>query len=224
MVEFIFMLTRDDRTIEDGVAVLESLQKSGLRYVGFKDVGASPSRQRELTETAHSFDMEVMLEVVSTSLDAEVESLESARNAGVDWVLGGTHPDLGVELLKGTDIKYCPFAGTVTGHPSALGGDIEAIAADAARMTALPGVHGLDLLTYRHATADREELTRAVVEASAGPIIAAGAVVRADQIALLARAGAWGFTVGTAVFDGSVEAGTDIDSRVRYLLDLAASS
>ena len=139
-------------------------------------------------------------------------------------MLGGTHPERGIELLDGSGIKYCPFAGTVSGHPSVLGGDVAAIAEDAARMTALPGVHGIDLLTYRHASAEPEELTRAVVEASAGPVIAAGAVVRPEQIALLARAGAWGFTVGTAVFDGSVEGGTDIGTRVAHLLEVAASS
>ncbi|MCQ7030039.1 hypothetical protein MRO55_26420, partial [Escherichia coli] len=76
----------------------------------------------------------------------------AARAIGVDWVLGGVHPHEGVEILEG--VRYCPFAGTVEGHPSVLTGSIEEIAAHAAELTALPGVHGLDLLAYRHASED----------------------------------------------------------------------
>lgn len=122
------MLTKDDRPIDDAVEVLESLAGSGLRYVGFKDVGADPERQQEITALAHGLEMEVMIEVVSTSADAEAHSVKSARSANVDWVLGGTNPQGGVVLLAGTAIHYCPFPGTVTGHPSVLSGSIEAIA------------------------------------------------------------------------------------------------
>jgi phosphoribosylformimino-5-aminoimidazole carboxamide ribonucleotide (ProFAR) isomerase len=80
------------------------------------------------------------------------------------------------------------------------------------------------LLAYRHATADIEELTRAVVSASAGPVIAAGSVVRDDQIAMLENAGAWGFTIGSAIFDGLFPGAPDIASQVRYVLTVAGES
>jgi NAD(P)H-dependent flavin oxidoreductase YrpB (nitropropane dioxygenase family) len=44
------------------------------------------------------------------------------------------------------------------------------------------------LLAYRHASADIDKLTRAVVAASEGPVIAAGSVVDFDQIDLPAMA------------------------------------
>ena len=70
-----------------------------------------------------------------------------------------------------------------------LEGSIEAIAEDAARLTALDGVHGVDLLAYRHATADPIALTRAVAEAADGPVIAAGSVASFEQIAALEARG-----------------------------------
>lgn len=218
MIEFIFMLTKDDRTITEAIEVLDSISDTGLRYVGFKDVGADPDRQRDITKRAHDLGMEVMLEVVSTSAEAEANSVRSARAAQVDWVLGGTNPEVGVEILAGTDIRYCPFPGIVTGHPSVLSGSIDEIAASAASLSGTAGVHGVDLLTYRHADADPEELTRAVVKACDGPLIAAGAVVTRDQIELLDRAGAWGFTIGSAIFNGQMPGAPSVAAQVRTVL------
>jgi hypothetical protein len=218
MIEFIFMLTKDDRTIVDATEVLDSIADSGLRYVGFKDVGADPARQREITVRAHDLGMEVMLEVVSTSAEAEANSVRSARAAEVDWVLGGTNPEAGTQILAGTDIRYCPFPGTVTGHPSVLSGSIDDIAASAASLSGMEGVHGVDLLTYRHAEADPEKLTHAVVAACDGPVIAAGALVTRDQINLLNRAGAWGFTIGSAIFNGQLPGAPSVPAQVQTVL------
>ncbi|MFF8941896.1 hypothetical protein ACF1A5_06375 [Streptomyces sp. NPDC014864] len=224
MIEFIFMLTHNDRTVDDAPEVLESLRDSGLRYVGFKDVGATPERQRELTEAAHRLGMEVMLEVVSTSREDELNSLRAAREAGVDWVLGGTNADAGLEVLAGSGVRYCPFPGVVSGHPSALSGEISEIADHAKKLTALDGVHGVDLLTYRHAGADPEELTRAVAEAADGPVIAAGSVVTQEQIRLLAHAGAWGFTIGGAIFERKLPGGDTVAGQVKAVLAMAADA
>ncbi len=202
MIEFIFMLTHNDRTVDEAPEVLASLRDTGLRYVGFKDVGATVERRKELVASAHEAGMEVMLEVVSTSMEDELASLRGALDVGFDWVLGGTHGEEGATILAGSGVRYCPFPGTVVGHPSVLEGSIEDIAADTKRLTALDGVSGVDLLTYRHLTEDPLALTRAVVQASAGPVIAAGSVVEDAQIRLLAEAGAWGFTIGGAIFEG----------------------
>ncbi|MGW1617336.1 hypothetical protein ACWCQZ_50220 [Streptomyces sp. NPDC002285] len=224
MIEFIFMLTHDDRTIDDAFEVLESLYDSGLRYVGFTNVGATPEQQRELTEAAHVLGMEVMLGVVSASREDEINSLRAARAANVDWVLGGTHASAGLEILASSGIRYCPFPGFVSGRPSALSGEIAAIAHHAKELTALDGVHGVHLLTYRHARADHEKLTRAVVEATEGPVIAADSVVTKEQILLLARAGAWGFTIGGAIFESKLPGGNTVAGQVKAVLAMAADA
>lgn len=221
MIQFVFMLTHNDATVRNALEVLEQLRGCGLRYVGFKDVGATPEQLAEVTEAAHEQGLEVMLEVVSTSLEEERRSLEAAVPVGVDWVLGGTHPALGTEILSSTELRYCPFPGTVVGHPSVLEGTIEDIAEDARRLTTTPGIDGVDLLAYRHATADIGALTRAVVAVSEGPVIAAGSVVDFDQIRLLAGAGAWGFTIGSAIFEGKLPGGPDVPAQVRAVLEAA---
>jgi hypothetical protein len=223
MINFVFMLTHHDATVPGAVELVSALRGSGLRYVGFKDVGASTAELAEVTAAAHQQGLEVMLEVVSTSAADERRSLEAAGLIGVDWVLGGTHADTGVQILAGTDVRYCPFPGRVVGHPSVLEGSIDEIAADARRLTALPGVAGVDLLAYRHASADAEALTRAVVDAADGTVIAAGSVASVAQIDALARAGAWGFTIGGAIFEGRLPGGPDIAAQVRAVVDATAA-
>ena len=218
MIEFIFMLTHNDATVENARAVIDDVSSSGLRYIGFKDVGASPALLREITSVAHSAGMEVMLEIVTTSADDEVRSLRAAREIGVDWVLGGTHPERGLEILDGAAVRYCPFPGIVEGHPSVLKGAPERIAEHARELTETPGVHGVDLLAYRHETADPVALTRRVVEVTEGPVIVAGSIATIEQIERLDAAGAWGFTIGGAIFEGRLPGGRSVRDQVESVL------
>jgi hypothetical protein len=224
MINFVFMLTHSDSTIPGAIDYVEPMAATGLRYIGFKDVGADPETQAAIAGAARTAGLETMLEVVSVSREDEVRSVRAAIAAGVDWVLGGTNPDAALPLLEGTGIKYCPFPGRVVGHPSVLEGEIDEIAASAAHLTSTPGVHGLALLAYRHATADEPALTRAGVEASHGPVSAAGSVTSAEQIRDLSHAGAWGFTIGSAIFDGQLPGAPDVAAQVREVLAIAAIS
>jgi hypothetical protein len=176
---------------------------------------------REVCASAQDDGLEVMLEVVSTSREDELRSVTAAAEIGVDWVLGGTHPQDGLRALAGTKARYCPFPGRVVGHPSVLEGEIAEIADSAREITALDGVFGLDLLAYRHQTADVAELTRAVVQAASGPVIAAGSVASVAQIRALEGAGAWGFTIGSAIFEGRLPGGPSVAGQIREVLRAA---
>jgi hypothetical protein len=211
LINFIFMLTHADSTVDDALGYVDALAGTGLRYIGFKDIGATPARQSAIARSARDAGFETFLEVVSTTREAEVNSVRVALDAGVDRIMGGTQPDAALPLLAGSAVRYCPFPGHVI--------------ADSARdLSARPGVFGLDLLAYRHASVDIETLTRAVVEASPGPVIAAGSVVRDEQIATLARVGAWGFTIGSAIFDGLFSGAPDIAGQVRHVLSVAEAN
>ena len=164
-----------------------------------------------------------MLEVVSEAADAELRSIEAARALGVDWILGGTHADEALAILAGSPARYCPFPGTIVGHPSLLRGTVESIAADAARLTALDGVHGLDLLAYRF-DGDVEAAVAATVAASAGPVIAAGSVDSPERIRTLARLGVWGYTIGGAIFEGKLPGAPDVADQVREVLRITAEA
>jgi len=226
VIEFVFMLTHHDSTVQSPLEVLDMVRRSGLRYVGFKDVGAEVPVLREVAARAHEAGMEVMLEVVSTSREDELRSVAAAAEIGVDWLLGGTNPVDGLNVLQSVAAarrpRYCPFPGTVLGHPSVLHGTIEEIAASARQITSMDGVFGLDLLAYRHPSADAAQLTRAVVRAASGPVIAAGSVASIAQIRALDEAGAWGFTIGGAIFEGRLPGGPSIDGQVREVLRAAS--
>jgi len=221
MSEFIFMLTHDDRTVDDALGVLEQVKSTGLRHIGFKDVGATAAKQRELAEAAHAAGLVVYLEIVSVDKADEMNSIDAAIAAGVDWILGGKYATDAVGKLAGTGIRFAPFPGRIVGHPSALEGTIEEIAAHAAELTAMDGVDGVDLLAYRHSSVDVLELTAAVVKASHGPVLAAGSVTSESQIVGLAKAGGWGFTIGGAIFDAVLPGDKDVVSQVRTALGFA---
>jgi hypothetical protein len=169
----------------------------------------------------HSDGRPAFLEVVSTSRDDELRSIETGISIGVDYLLGGTHVDDALPLLRGESVRYFPFPGTVVGHPSELKGSIDEIAGHAARMTAEDGVHGLDLLAYRNRTVDPASLVGAVVAAAKAPVIVAGSLDSEERITAVAKAGAWGFTIGQAIFTGRLPGAPSIVAQVDWVLDIA---
>ena len=217
-MNFIFMLTHNDATVPFADKVYEGLRGTALRYVGFKDIGATPEELAVVAEKAHADGLEVFLEVVSTSKESELASLEAARHIGVDWVMGGTHAEEGVRILAGSPVKYCPFPGRIVGHPSILLGSVAEIAQNARDLTAIDGVFGVDLLAYRHPDENPLEVTREVVSASSGPVIVAGSIVTAEQIRQVAAAGAWGFTIGGAIFEGRLPGAPDLAEQINSVL------
>jgi hypothetical protein len=218
MPEFIFMLTHRDVTVESAFEAYSEVYNAGLRYVGFKDIGLSFDRLKALSEAIHEGGQKVMLEVVSERKEDELRSARAALDLGVDYLLGGTHADEVTEILNEYGIRYCPFPGRIIGHPSQLHGSLEEIVESARRLTAMDSVRGLDLLAYRY-NGDVNKLVRAVVEAVDVPVIAAGSVDSVEKIRNLASAGVWGFTVGSAIFDGKFAYdGASIGEQVKSIL------
>lgn len=202
MSEFILMLTHNDRTVANARDLYRGIRGRGLRYVGFKDVGLPFDELAALARELREDGCQTLLEVVSTTREAELASIEAAIALKVDYLLGGRHAHDAVRLLQGTKIQYFPFAGHTRGHPTRLTGDIDGIVDDARALCALDGVHGVDLLAYRF-DGDAPALARRVVAAVNKPVIAAGSIDRPSRIAAMRDAGAWGFTVGSALFEGA---------------------
>jgi hypothetical protein len=219
LAEFIFMLTHNDSTVPNALDICRSLRVPGLRYVGFKDVGLPFDRLKELSAAIHANGQQVMLEVVSESKEEELHSVRAALGLDVDYLLGGTHAREALEILDGTGIRYCPFPGRVSGHPSRLRGTIGEITASARHLASLPGVHGLDLLAYRY-DGDVEALVRSVVDAPHAPVIAAGSVDSIERIRRLSALGVWAFTIGGAIFEGAF-GGTDVREQIETVLAAA---
>lgn len=200
MSDFIFMLTKNDATIANAFEVYEEVRSTNLHYIGFKDIGLPFDQLKKLTDFIHRDGRPVMLEVVSERKEDELRSAQAAVELGVDYLLGGTHAEEVTRILKGTDIRYFPFAGQVFGHPSRLKGTIPEIADSARKLSSMQGVHGVNLLAYRF-DGDVPALIQAVVSAIDVPLIVAGSIDSGARLQTVLNTGAWAFTVGSAIFD-----------------------
>jgi hypothetical protein len=201
-MDFIFMLTRNDRTIEDAAQLVDAVCALGVRHIGFKDIGVPRTTMHDLVKQIKDHDGICYLEVVSTTPEAVTQSLEAGRSLGVDRILGGTDLDE-AERILGDLSNYFPFPGKPVGHPTQLEGSC-ALVADHCATASAHGCGGVDLLAYRATQADPLDLVRAARRAlSRGKLIVAGSVTTETQIHALAHEGVDAFTIGSAVFDGS---------------------
>ena len=148
-IDFIFMLTKDDQTISDARDYVKEIAAAGAKHMGFKDIGLPINELKHLTDDLRKEGVKVYLEVVSLDAESEKRSARFAMDLNVDYLLGGTRPELIAPLVKDHPLKYYPFVGKIEDHPSILTGTIAEISAHAAQITAIDGVDGFDLLTYR---------------------------------------------------------------------------
>lgn len=222
-LRFIFMLTRNDRTVADASQQLQTALSLGVRHIGFKDIGLPLDQLKGLNAAIKAGGATSYLEVVSLDRESEIVSAKAAVEIGVDILLGGTRVDDVLPIIKDTCIQYFPFPGRITGHPSVLEGTIEEIVESAKAMTARDGVHGLDLLAYR-SVENVPELMKAVCAAVSKPVYVAGSIDTPERIAVVKSAGAAGFTIGTAALDGKYPAnGKDVPSQLTAIIrDVAA--
>ena len=201
-MDFIFMLTRNDSTVEDADCLVDQVCDLGVTHIGFKDVGVPSTTMRELVSRIRARGGICYLEVVSTTPEAVIRSLESGAALGVDRILGGTDLSAAQRIL-GDLSRYFPFPGRPVGHPTRLEGSAALVAEHCGTARAM-GCGGVDLLAYRATQAEPLDLVRAARNAlSGGKLIVAGSVHTRQQIHALAESGVDAFTIGSAVFDGS---------------------
>jgi len=201
-MDFIFMLTRNDRTVEDADCLVDQVCDLGVTHIGFKDVGVPSAKMQELVSRIRQRGGVCYLEVVSTTPQSVIRSLESGAALGVDRILGGTDLPAARRIL-GDLSRYFPFPGRPIGHPTRLEGSAALVAEHCGRARAM-GCGGVDLLAYRATQADPLDLVRAARNAlPGGKLIVAGSVNSRQQIRALSESGVDAFTIGSAVFDGS---------------------
>src|SRR5271157_3562541 len=103
-MDFVFMLTRNDTTVENALDLVAIARPLGLKHIGFKDVGAEEPVLRRLTAAIREAGSSPWMEVVSTSREDELRSIALARDLGVDWLMGGVHAEEGLRILSGSAI------------------------------------------------------------------------------------------------------------------------
>jgi hypothetical protein len=220
-MDFIFMLTRNDRTVSDCLHVIDLIEPLGLRHIGFKDIGVTEASAGELVDRIKASGATCYMEVVSTTPQAADWSIRTAAEIGVDRVLGGQEVETAIQILHATGAGYYPFAGRPSGHPTKLAGSPDVIAEDCRRARAA-GCSGVDLLAYRATDADPLELVTAARAAlDGGALIVAGSIHSPAQIRALAAAGVDAFTIGSSAFNGSFS--PDKGSLLSQLRDILAA-
>jgi len=210
------MLTKNDVTVSDALRVFDKIRHSGVQQIGFKDIGLPKEELRRLVRMMHEDQLETFLEVVSETREASMNSARTALELGVDYLIGGTYPEPILDLTRGSGIKFFPYVGRIVGHPCLLRGTIDGIVEDARRVEKL-GVDGINLLAYRF-DGDVPKLMRSVVSAIRIPVIVAGSIDSAARIQEVSECGAWGFTIGGAIFDKKFAAEGDLLSQLRVVL------
>ncbi len=197
--DLIVMLTYNDETIQDAEQLFTSLQDIPIKYWGFKDVGLPSDSMHSLINTMKQAGKTIKLEVVSLSEDDGLRAAKLAVDYGVHVLMGTVYYDSIHHYLKDTPVKYVPFVGNISGHPSNLDGSIEEIVDQAQELEA-KGVDGLDLLTCRY-SGDAKKLLAKVVKSTNLRVVSAGSIDSFDRISEVKTSGAWGFTIGSAFFD-----------------------
>lgn len=197
--EFILMLTYNDKTVQNALKIFQECKNAPVTHWGFKDVGLPPDEMKILVREMKQAGKTTYLEVVSLSEEEGLRGAKIAAEAGFDILMGTVFFDSILNYLQDKPIKYYPFPGHISGHPSILDGTIEDIV-EHARFLESRGVQGMDLLSYRY-SGDASLLLREVVKATRVPIVSAGSIESYKRLAEVWQAGAWGFTIGSALFN-----------------------
>lgn len=202
-MDFIFMLTRNDQTVADCLALCELVRPLRLAHIGFKDLGVDLATLHRLADLLRGMGASIYMEVVSTTPEAALNSARAAVALGVDHLLGGTEVDATLEIIRGTKVRYYPFPGNPVGHPTRLAGTATQVEAQCRAFMA-KGCAGADLLAYRSTEDSPPRLMEAARRGlGEGRLIVAGSIDSAERIAAIAARGADAFTIGSAIFSGA---------------------
>jgi hypothetical protein len=219
-MDFVFMLTRNDATVENALDLIQVARRLALKHIGFKDVGAEPSLLKRLTAAIRDAGASVWMEVVSTTREDELRSIALARDLGVDWLMGGVNVEDGLSALAGSATRYLPFAGRPVGHPTRLGGSSQEVEAQCDAFAA-KGCAGVDILAYRATEAEPLDLVAACRRGlrGRGALVVAGSINSAERVAAIRAAGADAFTIGTAAIEASYVPGAGpLEAQLRAVL------
>jgi hypothetical protein len=179
-MDFIFMLTKNDKTVPDAMELLKSLEFSDLKHVGCKEIGAPPELLRELVEQVEKMGGTSYLELVGSTSSECLAAADRAIELGFDCLFGGVEPDVIHERCKGL-VDYYPFAGRIEGHPVELRGTAKEIADDC-RDLCERGYPGIDLLVYRAVDDRPEAILNEARAATTGKLFVAGSVDSPERI------------------------------------------
>ena len=215
--KLITMLTYNDETVQDALEVFAQCADLPCDFWGFKDIGLPLEKMKQLVATMKAAGKTTFLEIVSLT---EQECLDGARVAvdcGFDYLMGTVFYNGVFEYLKDKAIKFLPFCGKVTGHPSVVEGTIQEAVEDGKKLEQI-GVDGFDLLAYRY-VGDPEQLARKFIASVELPVVIAGSIDSFDRLDTVKELDPWAFTIGTAFFEKKFVAGASFGAQIQKVLN-----
>ena len=127
-MDFIFMLTRNDRTVEDAGCLVDQVCELGVTHIGFKDVGVPAATMRELVGDDPAARRHLLPRgcKYNTRGDAPLAGDRARRSAstGSSAAPTSTRPSASSAICRG----YFPFPGRPVGHPTHLDGSAALVA------------------------------------------------------------------------------------------------
>ncbi len=218
MTYFILMLTKNDLTIPNALEVFDEIKETGVKHIGFKDIGLPMAQLKVLVQKMKKRGMTTYLEVVSESEEDNMKSVQNALELGVDNLIGGTYVAQTLRLLdrSGKRPRYYPYIGKIVGHPCLLRGTIDEIVADG-RMKEALGIDGINLLAYRY-DGEVEKLITSVLESLKIPVIVAGSIDSYERVRRMIRLKVDGFTIGGAILDRKFMPNRSLSDQIRAIL------
>jgi len=81
------------------------------------------------------------------------------------------------------------------------------------------GFAGINLLAYRYQDSDPEVLMDQVISSVEIPVIVAGSINSLERVRRVVKAGAYAFTIGTAIFDRRIVPSDRLEDQVRAVVE-----
>jgi hypothetical protein len=215
----IVMLTHHDRTVSDAMDVFNRCSHLPVACWGFKDVGLPAGEMKALVNRMKEAGKTTFLEVVSYSEEACLSGARLAVEYGFDYLMGTLYSDAVWAYLKQEDIRYLPFVGRVHGSPSILEGETDEIIGQAKSLME-KGIIGFDILAYRHVSDPEMLARRFCMEIPESVTVIAGSINSAERISFMNRIGAWGFTMGSALFEGDFVRGGSFGENLEEVISI----
>jgi hypothetical protein len=203
------MLTYNDLTVQNAIEVFEECKKAPAEYWGFKDTGIELEDMKELIKRIKAAGKITIFEVLSESEEECLRATRMALEFKLDLLIGMKFFDSVHKLVKNTPIGYFPTCGIRSGIPRMLSGSIEEII-DEAKKIEKAGVEGIALSAYRY-TGNTEQLMKSFLQEIKISTIISGSINSYQRLDVIKRLRPWGFTVGSAFFNGDF--GKDLTIR-----------
>ena len=219
MIQVISMLTHNDQTVDGATQYYAANKEAKTPSWGFKDTNISLENAKALAASMKADGKHTFFEsLVSEEADALVAA-QTTLACKFDYMIGMEYFPKVHTLLKEAGVRYFPTCGRRAGYPvRMLYGTIQEIIDDAHHILE-KGVDGISLSVFRYADGDPLELAKAFVKEVDAPLVLTGSINNDTRLDFVNEIQPWGFTIGSALFEGSEDWGKTMTEKLDYIFN-----